>query len=169
MRPIRAMLRRAIRSRSKSLSRIEQRSAPGLGRRQVNTTAATARLPRFPQQNGCRNSAELLRAVGPIASISECRLLLRFKNFAARQQPNPMAMPANAGTSGVHQQWDVRRTEKNRRERPTSDIGLSQGPGWHRRLRCGRRDAGGTRPAASPAVVKLGPYRVNVGAVFDQG
>jgi putative transposase len=43
----------------------------------VNTTAATARLLRSPQ-NGCRNSAELLRAVGLIASISECRPLLRF-------------------------------------------------------------------------------------------
>src|SRR5258705_8923697 len=85
------MLRRATRSRSKSLSRIEQRSAPGLGRCQVNTTAATARLLRFPQ-NGCRNSAELLRAVGPIASISKCPLLLRFwppTGYPARARPQP--------------------------------------------------------------------------------
>jgi len=73
------------------LSRIEQRSAPGLGRCQVNTTAATARLLRFPQ-NGCRNSAELLRAVGPIASISKCPLLLRFwppTGYPARARPQP--------------------------------------------------------------------------------
>src|SRR6266852_8840561 len=36
--------------------------------------------------------------------------------FAARWQPTPMAMPANVGTSGVHQQWDMRRTEQNRHE-----------------------------------------------------
>src|SRR5258708_36570587 len=52
VRPIRAMLRRATRSRSRSSSRIEQRSAPGLGRRQVNTTAATERMLRCPQSCG---------------------------------------------------------------------------------------------------------------------
>jgi putative transposase len=56
----------------------------------VNTTAATARLLRFPQ-NGCRNSAELLRAVGLIASISECRPLLRF--WLSRSASRSSAIP----------------------------------------------------------------------------
>jgi hypothetical protein len=54
----------------------------------VNTTAATARLPRFPQQDGCRNSAELLRAVSPIASISDngtCEKIQTKKPTATRE------------------------------------------------------------------------------------
>jgi len=94
VRPIRAMLRRATRSRSKSLRPDRTYARTGLGRHQVNTTAPRHALPRFPHKMADAIPAELCGSWPPSHQYRMSATPPFPRILAARQQPTPMANAA---------------------------------------------------------------------------